>query len=51
VEQWLEQTLKTKSVWFAPLEDIIGHVKKVTAEGRYSPRVEQLPYYTASQLG
>jgi hypothetical protein len=32
VEQWLEQTLKTRSVWFAPLEDIIGHVKKVTAE-------------------
>jgi hypothetical protein len=51
VEQWLEQTLKTRSIWFAPLEDIIGHVKKVTAEGRYTPRVDQLPYYTASQLG
>lgn len=51
VDQWLEQTLKTKKVWFAPLEDIIAHVAKVTADGSYSPRVERLPYYTASQLG
>jgi peptidoglycan-N-acetylglucosamine deacetylase len=51
VEQWLEQTLETKNVWFAPLEDIIAHVKKVTAEGSYTPRIEQLPYYTTSQLG
>ena len=51
VDQWLEQTLKTRNVWFAPLEDIIAHVAKVTAEGHYSPRVEQLPYYTASQIG
>lgn len=50
VEQWLEHTLSTKSVWFAPLEQIIGHVKQVTADGSYIPRVEQLPYYTTSQL-
>lgn len=51
VEQWLENTLKTKSVWFAPLEEIIGHVKKVTEDGSYTPRVERLPYYTVSQAG
>lgn len=51
VEQWLEQTLKTKSVWFAPLEDIIAHVAKLTREGSYTPREEKLPYYTSSQLG
>lgn len=51
VEQWLEETLRTKKVWFAPLEDIIAHVSKLTAEGSYVPRTEQLPYYTASQLG
>ena len=51
VEQWLEHTLKTKSVWFAPLEEIIGHVKKVTEDGSYTPRVERLPYYTVSQAG
>jgi peptidoglycan/xylan/chitin deacetylase (PgdA/CDA1 family) len=51
VEQWLEHTLTTKSVWFAPLEEIIGHVKKVTEDGSYTPRVERLPYYTVSQAG
>jgi len=45
VEQWLDHTLKTKKVWFAPLEDIIAHVKKVSASGQYKPRVEQLPYF------
>jgi peptidoglycan-N-acetylglucosamine deacetylase len=49
VEKWLEDTLKNKKVWFAPLEDIIAHVKKITEDGKYSPRVEQLPYYTKSQ--
>jgi peptidoglycan/xylan/chitin deacetylase (PgdA/CDA1 family) len=51
VEQWLEHTLKTRSVWFAPLEDIIAHVKKVSDDGSYKPRVETLPYYAASQIG
>ena len=49
VEQWLEQTLKTKKVWFAPLEDIIAHVKSVTASAVYKPRVETLPYYDRPQ--
>lgn len=49
VEQWLEHTLKTRSVWFAPLEDIIGHVKKVTMDGSYVPRVDTLPYYSKRQ--
>ena len=51
VEQWLEHTLETKNVWFAPLEDIIRHVKNVSESGTYSPRVEQLPYYTSPQAG
>ena len=50
VEQWLENTLKTKKVWFAPLEEIIAHVAKVSADGTYKPRVEQLPYYSKSQI-
>ncbi len=49
VEHWLEQTLKTKKVWFAPLEQIIAHVKSVTAEGSYKPRIESLPYYHGPQ--
>jgi peptidoglycan-N-acetylglucosamine deacetylase len=50
VEKWLEETLRTKKVWFAPLEDIIAHVKNLTDKGQYSPRIEQLPYYTKSQI-
>jgi peptidoglycan/xylan/chitin deacetylase (PgdA/CDA1 family) len=49
VEAWLETTLRTKKVWFAPLEDIIAHVAKVTADGSYRPRVEKLPYYKGPQ--
>jgi peptidoglycan/xylan/chitin deacetylase (PgdA/CDA1 family) len=50
VEKWLEDTLRNKKVWFAPLEDIIAHVKNLSDTGQYSPRVEQLPYYTKSQV-
>ncbi len=45
VEQWLEKTLNTRDVWFAPLEEIIGHVARLRAEGGYEPRIEQLPYF------
>jgi peptidoglycan-N-acetylglucosamine deacetylase len=50
VEKWLKETLRTKKVWFAPLEDIISHVKNLSESGAYTPRVEQLPYYTKSQI-
>ena len=46
VELWLELVLEQKDVWFAPLEDIVAHVKAVTASGEYTPRIEKLPYYT-----
>jgi hypothetical protein len=45
VEQWLEKTLNTRDVWFAPLEEIIGHVDGLRSEGSYAPRVEKLPYF------
>jgi len=49
MEQWLEQTLKTKKVWFAPLEDIVAHIAALRAEGSYEPRIDQLPYYDKPQ--
>lgn len=49
VEAWLEHTLETKSVWFAPLHEIAAHVAKVTADGTYKPRVDVLPYYSGPQ--
>lgn len=49
VEQWLEKTLETKDVWFAPLEEIQAHVEALTKSGAYQPRTDQLPYYTEPQ--
>ncbi len=49
VEQWLEKTLATKDVWFAPLEEIQAHVEKLAASGEYTPRTDQLPYYDGPQ--
>ena len=46
VELWLEQVLEQKDVWFAPLEDIVAHIKTVAANGQYRPRVDDLPYYS-----
>lgn len=45
VEQWLEKTLETKDVWFAPLEEIQAHVENLAQSGDYQPRTDQLPYY------
>lgn len=49
VERWLERTLETHNVWFAPLEDIAEHVKQVHESGRQPIRTEHLPYYTGPQ--
>jgi peptidoglycan-N-acetylglucosamine deacetylase len=51
VEKWLEETLRTRDVWFAPLTDIIAHVQNLASTNQYEPRVEKLPYYQASQVG
>lgn len=32
-------------VWFATLEDIATHVRWVIADGIWTPRIDQLPYY------
>ncbi len=32
-------------VWFATMEQIAAHISSVTADGRYQPRVDSLPYY------
>lgn len=33
-------------VWFATMEEIANHVRKVTRDGTYKPRVDEIPYYT-----
>ncbi len=32
-------------VWFAKMEDIAAHVRKVVADGSWRPRIDRLPYY------
>ena len=32
-------------VWFAPLEEIAAHVRRVVADGTWTPRLDRLPYY------
>ena len=49
VEQWLEKTLNTHDVWFAPLEEIQAHIQKQRENGDYKPRIETLPYYDHAQ--
>ncbi len=49
VDQWIEKTLDTHDVWFAPLEEICAHVKQLKSNGAYTPRIEHLPYYTEPQ--
>jgi hypothetical protein len=50
VEEWLEQTLKDKNVWFASLEDIADHLDHITTSGGYIPREEHLPYFDSPVL-
>tara|TARA_B100000989_G_scaffold218890_1_gene166926 strand:+ start:1297 stop:2181 length:885 start_codon:yes stop_codon:yes gene_type:complete len=47
VEEWLEQTLRTKNVWFARLDEIANHLDQIVLDGIYEPRQEKLPYYAA----
>ena len=49
VEQWLEKTLDTHDVWFAPLADISAHVKAAHQDNSQKVRVESLPYYDGPQ--
>ncbi|MEO1611412.1 MAG: hypothetical protein AAFU55_03510, partial [Pseudomonadota bacterium] len=37
-----------KDVWFAPLREIADHLDAIAADG-WTPRTEQLPYYTGPQ--
>ena len=45
VERLIEHMQRKGKVWFAALEDIAAHVRRVIAEGKWSPRVDRLPYY------
>ena len=46
VEKWLENTMATKDVWFARLDEIVDHMRSVEQSGAYTPRKDILPYYS-----
>lgn len=45
-EKMIEYMLGTGDVWFATLEDIARHVQVCRSTGKWTPRVDQLPYYS-----
>ncbi len=51
VEKWIEETLKTKNVWFTTLGGIADHMDTLEAAGTWSPSIEKLPYYETPPSG
>lgn len=44
-ERMIQRMLDKGCVWFATLEEIAQHVRACIADGRYKPRIDNLPYY------
>ncbi len=45
VAKFIESLLSRGDVWFAPMEQIARHVKQMSDDGAYSPRVVKMPQY------
>ena len=45
IAELIEHMQGKGGVWFATLEAIAGHVDEVVTAGRWTPRVDRLPYY------
>ena len=45
IHQLIDYMHQKGNVWFAPLEEIAAHVRQLVADGRWTPRVDHLPYY------
>ena len=50
VRQFLVNILEHNDVWFAPMEDIADHVKRVTESGDWQPRIDTIPYYNSTVI-
>ena len=47
VWHWFLEGLRARGdVWFSPMEEIAAHVLDVVATGKWTPRIDRLPYYT-----
>ena len=45
VTNFLRRIRERGDVWFASMNDIAEHIRKVTESGEYEPRRDKLPYY------
>lgn len=50
VERLIEYMRSKGDVWFATAEEIATHVRSVISDGRYEPRVDEMPYYSDSVM-
>ncbi|WP_291157829.1 hypothetical protein [Ensifer sp. SSB1] len=46
MHRFLEQVIRRGDVWFAPMEEIAAHVRRVVENGSWSPRIDRLPFYS-----
>ncbi len=51
VADFLEREVEAGDVWFAPMEEIAAHVRKVTESGEYTPRRVSMPLYDRPVYG
>lgn len=47
VESFLHEVLARGDVWFARMEDIAAHVSQCVADGTWTPRIDNIPYYSS----
>lgn len=46
IEQMIMEMQVRGDIWFATMEEIAAHVQKCIDDGSWTPRVDQLPYYS-----
>ncbi|MCZ6720327.1 MAG: polysaccharide deacetylase [Proteobacteria bacterium] len=44
VEQMIKDMRKKGKVWFASMEEVSNHVRKLVDDGAYTPRIDKVPY-------
>ena len=47
---FLQEQVARGDIWFAPMEDIAAHVRKLETSGKYTPRREKMPPYDGPVL-
>jgi peptidoglycan-N-acetylglucosamine deacetylase len=50
IRQLIEHMQAKGGVWFATLGQIADHLNSLVAEGRWQPRIEKIPFYSAPVL-